>query len=116
MDQECAAFASSGGIDARETQVYFDWLLAAPASLAQVFPEERGLVVLVPRFTAMDHKDPRLQNAMGAANSKDWVLPQHSRRAPWRLGMAHLADLTALQDDRTPTRPPPSRRVGNTDG
>ena len=44
MDQECAASAESGGMDARSIEEFTTWLLADAANLDQVLPEAKGVV------------------------------------------------------------------------
>lgn len=46
MDEECARRLEEGGIDIRHVAEFDRWLLAAPAHLAQVLPEPRGIVAL----------------------------------------------------------------------
>jgi hypothetical protein len=80
MDQECIAFAEQGGIDARNMQVFKDWLLEDEANLKQVLPEERGVVVLVPRITPKDYGDPWVQDNMDKANTHSYWLLRNGER------------------------------------
>lgn len=73
MDEETAAHADQGGIDARHIEVFDDWI-RDPAHLQQVFPEPKGVVVLVPRRRGRDYKDPWLQREMDRANQWSYFL------------------------------------------
>lgn len=57
MDEETAAHADEGGIDARNLDVFDEWI-SRPENLARVLPEPKGVVVLVPRRRGRDYADP----------------------------------------------------------
>lgn len=46
MDEECAVAAEKGGIDIKSVGDFDTWLLKSEKHLAQVFPEEKGLVAM----------------------------------------------------------------------
>lgn len=80
MDQECAVAAESGGIDARSIEEFDAWLAADPAHLDQVLPEARGVVVLVPRRTAREYRDPWVQQRMDEENRRSYWLIRNGGR------------------------------------
>lgn len=74
MDEECAVAADEGGIDARAIEAFDEWLTSDPAHLAQVLPEQRGMVALKPRRTRKDYADPWMDHAINKANQKTYFL------------------------------------------
>lgn len=68
MDEECGEFAEMNGIDYRNIGVFDDWLIAHPKNLAQILPEDKGIVALHIRRKAMDYKDPWLNKDLNEAN------------------------------------------------
>lgn len=74
MDEECAVAAEDGGIDARSIDSFDEWLTADPAHLAQVLPEQKGMVALKPRRKKRDYGDPWMDKAMAEANKKTYFL------------------------------------------
>jgi hypothetical protein len=68
MDEECAAWAESGGIDARSVGVFDAWLLEDAGHLDRVLPEPKGIVALHPRRRAKKYGDPFTDSVMNAAN------------------------------------------------
>ncbi len=79
MDEETAAFAETGGIDARNIDVFDEWV-KNPAHLAQVFPEPKGVVVLVPRHRGRDYEDPWVNRAMREENAWSYFLIRNGER------------------------------------
>lgn len=73
MDEETAAHADQGGIDARHIEVFDEWI-KDPSHLEQVFPEPKGVVVLVPRSRGRDYQDPWVNEAMRQANAQSYFL------------------------------------------
>lgn len=74
MDEETAAAAESGGIDARDIAAFDQWLLSDPGHLDQVLPEARGVVVLMARRRERDYGDPWKNAALNEANQATWWL------------------------------------------
>lgn len=58
MDEESAIGAEHGGIDARDIAAFDEWLLADPANVQQVIPEERSVVAMMARRKDRDYGDP----------------------------------------------------------
>ncbi len=74
MDEECAVATEEGGIDARSIEEFDAWLVADPEHLAQVFPEDKGVVALVPRWSKKDYGDPWTSSAMEEENKQTYLL------------------------------------------
>lgn len=75
MDQESMVAADVGGIDASGIEAFDNWILAEADHLEQVLPEQKGVVVLVPRMARdRDYGDPWLQQHMDAANHQSYWL------------------------------------------
>lgn len=74
MDEECAVAANEGGIDARDIDAFDEWLTEDPAHLAQVFPEQKGMVALKPRRSRKEYGDPWVNKALNEANRKTYFL------------------------------------------
>ena len=74
MDEECAIDSEGGGIDARSMEEFDEWLLADPKHLDQVFPEQRGVVALIPKRHRKDYGDPWRNKAMDEANAHTYFL------------------------------------------
>lgn len=76
MDEESRINAEDGGIDARQISEFDRWIMADPAHLEQVLPEQRGVVVLVPRVNEKDrdYGDPFTAMNMHEANQESYWL------------------------------------------
>jgi len=74
MDEECAVAAEDGGLDALTIEEFDAWLLADPTHLDQVFPEQKGVVGLVPRWSDKDYGDPWANVAMEKENKQTYLL------------------------------------------
>jgi hypothetical protein len=73
MDEETAAHAEAGGIDARNLDVFDRWICQRE-NLARILPEERGVVVLVPRKRGRDYGDPWMDKALNEENKWSYFL------------------------------------------
>lgn len=73
MDQESMIAAEHGGIDYTRMEEFDDWLMD-PAHLAQVLPEQKGIVALVPRVTEIDYGDPLVNIAFAEENLRSYWL------------------------------------------
>lgn len=80
MDEECAASEASGGIDAMSMETFDEWLLADESHLDQVFPEERGVVALVPRWSEVDYGNPWESTARNQDNHQTYFLIRNGAR------------------------------------
>lgn len=74
MDEESMIAADEGGIDVRNLEDFDEWLLADPVHLAQVLPEEKGVVALKVRRTERDYGDPYYTATMNEANRHTYWL------------------------------------------
>lgn len=83
MDEETAAHAESGGIDARNLDVFDAWI-AEPDNLNRTLPERKGVVALVPRRRGRDYGDPWMQRKMEDANRWTYFLIRNGERV-WRM-------------------------------
>ncbi|KQP63057.1 hypothetical protein ASF47_18775 [Nocardioides sp. Leaf285] len=83
MDEETAAYAEQGGIDARHLEAFDAWI-AEPANLDRVLPEQRGVVALVPRAKGRDYQDPWMNEAMRKENAWTYFLLRNGERV-WRM-------------------------------
>lgn len=79
MDEETAAHADAGGIDARNLDVFDTWI-ADPEHLAQVLPEPKGVVVLVPRRRGRDYQDPWVDERLNKENRWSYWLIRNGDR------------------------------------
>lgn len=79
MDEETAAHAESGGIDAMHVDLFDEWV-AEPANLARVLPEAKGVVALVPRARGREYADPWLNDEMQKQNSWTYFLIRNGER------------------------------------
>lgn len=79
MDEETAAHAADGGIDAMRIEVFDEWI-KDPAHLAQVLPEPKGVVALVPRRRGRDYQDPWINDKMDKANKWTYFLIRNGER------------------------------------
>lgn len=84
MDEETMISAEEGGIDARNIEEFDKWLLADNKHLQQVLPEEKGVVVLMPRRQKKEYGDPWMQSAMDKANSQSYWLIRNGEKL-WRM-------------------------------
>lgn len=73
MDEETMIAPDSDGIDWRNIDLFDEWV-ADPDHLHQVLPEQRGVVVLVPRFRSKEVADPWAQQAHDEANRQSYWL------------------------------------------
>lgn len=80
MDQECAAAAEEGGIDAIEIDAFDQWLTEDPVHLEQVLPEAKGVVALRPRFDFKMYEDPWKTQAVAEANEQTYFLIRNGDR------------------------------------
>lgn len=83
MDEETAAFPESEGIDYRKVDVFDEWI-TAPEHLAQVLPEPRGVVVLMPRARGRDYGDPWANVRGEEENTASYWLIRNGDRL-WRM-------------------------------
>lgn len=74
MDEETAINADDDGLDATGIEAFDAWLTSDPAHLAQVLPEERGVVVLAPRRRPKDYGDPWVNKARHEENRASYWL------------------------------------------
>lgn len=81
MDEEVAAFPvdTDGtdwqGMDHRDIEMFDRWLTENPAHLAQVLPEQRGVVVFTPRRTTKVYdEDPMINALKNEANFESYWL------------------------------------------
>jgi hypothetical protein len=80
MDQECAAAAEEGGIDAIDIEEFDRWIVSDSAHLAQVLPEQKGVVALQPRFDAKYYDDPWKMATVGEMNAQTYFLIRNGDR------------------------------------
>lgn len=80
MDQECAVAPEYDGIDATNIKAFDKWLQADPAHLAQVLPEEKGVVALRPRFDDKDYGDPWKNAAVSELNKQTYFLIRNGEK------------------------------------
>lgn len=83
MDEETAAFPESEGIDYRNVDVFDEWI-TVPEHLAQVLPEPRGVVVLMPRARGRDYGDPWANVRGNEENTASYWLIRNGDRL-WRM-------------------------------
>jgi len=74
MDEECRIAAEKGGIDAQGIESFDEWLLADPANIQQVIPEQRAVVVLVPSRQKRDYGSVGVNIMMDEENAKSYWL------------------------------------------
>jgi hypothetical protein len=80
MDEECSVAAEEGGIDAMSIDAFDEWLLADDKHLSQVFPEQRGVVALVPRWSMKDYGNPWESMARNKDNHQTYFLIRNGER------------------------------------
>ena len=80
MDEECAANELDGGIDAMSISAFDKWLLASDDHLNLVFPEPRGVIALVPRFTDIDYGNPWESTIRNQENHQTYFLIRNGER------------------------------------
>lgn len=80
MDEECRIAAETGGLDAHGVRDFDRWLTSNPDHLDQVFPEQRGIVVLVPTRQRRYYGSPWADMMMADANSKSYWLIRNGDR------------------------------------
>lgn len=81
MDEECALDPESDGIDAKNINSFDQWLLEKPEHLEQVLPEQKGVVVLVPRMNRdKDYGDPWHNAVVAEANKQSYWLIRNGEK------------------------------------
>lgn len=80
MDEECAVAAEKGGIDAMSIEEFDRWLLKSKRHLNQVFPEQRGVVALVPRWSMVDYGNPWESQQRNKDNHQTYFLIRNGER------------------------------------
>lgn len=80
MDEECAISVESGGIDAMDIDKFDEWLLEDEAHLNQIFPEQRGIIALVPRWSEVDYGNPWESAARNQENHQTYFLIRNGER------------------------------------
>ena len=96
MDEECAIAAEEGGIDALSIEEFDEWILADPAHLDQVLPEEKGVVALVPRWQAgKNYDNPWMTAQVEKANKTTYFLMRNGDQL-YRLWTEFNAGKTLL--------------------
>lgn len=74
-DEESLVLLDSGGVDARRMHAFLDWIAASPANTAQLLPEPKCVVAVVPTAHERDYGDPWSNAAMAEANAQThWLL------------------------------------------
>ena len=68
MDEECQANKEEGGIDSLDIEAFDEWLMASAKNLDQIIPEQKGVVVIRPRFNPKEYKDHWMFEAASEAN------------------------------------------------
>lgn len=88
MDEETALYSDDGGeiggMDFQNLEDFDEWLLADPAHLQQILPEERGVIALVPRRRGRVYKDPWMNQAGAEENSRTYWLIRNGEKL-WRM-------------------------------
>lgn len=79
MDEETMLAADTGGIDFRNLDDFDDWV-TNPDHLRQVLPEQRGVVVLVPRRRGRDYGDPMTSATLNEKNKRSYWLIRNGNR------------------------------------
>ena len=79
-DEESMVSAEEGGIDAQKIDEFDEWLLASPAHLQQVLPEEKGVVVFMPRRQRKEYGNAFEQASMDQANQQSYWLIRNGER------------------------------------
>jgi hypothetical protein len=74
MDEESALFAHDGGLDASNIDSFVGWMLADPANLDQILPEQLGVIAMRPRRQEKKYDDPWTAMNMATANQATWWL------------------------------------------
>jgi hypothetical protein len=80
MDEECIIAAEEGGIDVRDIEAFDEWILASPANLEQVLPEQKGVVAILPSRKQRDYGNPWMTAAMNEANKQTWFLIRNGEK------------------------------------
>jgi hypothetical protein len=80
MDEECAIAEEEGGIDATSLDQFDEWLLESDDHLNQVFPEPRGVIALVPRWTDVDYGNPWETTSRNKENHQTYFLIRNGQR------------------------------------
>lgn len=84
MDEECGLNPEDEGIDVDSIEQFDAWLTSDPAHLAQVLPEPKGVVVLIPRRSEKDYGDPWRNAHMSDANKQSYWLIRNGDKL-WRM-------------------------------
>lgn len=74
MDEESALKAETGGIDIASVEAFDEWITSNPAHLAQVLPDERGVVAIMARRKDRDYGDPWSNSQRNEFNHQTWWL------------------------------------------
>jgi len=74
MDEESAIGAEHGGIDAQHIEEFDKWIVADPAHVAQVIPDTKSVVAIMPRRQRREYGDPWKQQKMDEANRQTYFL------------------------------------------
>jgi hypothetical protein len=80
MDEESLIAAETGGIDVRDIEAFDEWILASPAHLEQVLPEQKGVVAILPSRKQRDYGNPWMTAAMNEANKQTWFLIRNGEK------------------------------------
>lgn len=97
MDEETTIAAEDGGIDFRDLDAFDQWV-TDPVHLQQVLPEQRGVVVLVPRRTGRDYGDPMVTATLNERNRRSYWLIRNGGR------LFRMSTDFPVGDRLTPTR------------
>ena len=79
-DEECMVAIDEGGIDAQHLDSFDEWLLARPEHLQQVLPEEKGVVVLMPRRRSRERGDAWIDSQQRAADHHSYWIARNGQR------------------------------------
>ena len=80
MDEESLVLLGDGGLDARNTGAFLDWLVADPAHRDQVIPDAKGVVVLVPSRQERNYGDAWTNVAIAEANAAAYWLIRNGQK------------------------------------
>lgn len=106
MDEETALHVGTGGdrmgMDHLDIEDFDEWLLADPAHLDQILPEQRGVVALVPRRRGKDYGDPWANGQRNAENQHTyWIIRNGQRLYRMDTDFNVGNNLVPLQDEFT---------------
>ena len=80
MDEESALNAATGGNDFKGIEEFVSWILAEPANLDQVIPDQLGVVSVMPRREMKDYGNTFENMAKNALNRQSWWLIRNGER------------------------------------